>query len=717
MKTKFAQILIISSLLVAFLPKFVSADGIIIPDRPIMEQLVIRYHHVDIKIANQLAITRVDQVFYNPNDWTVEGIYTFPIPRDAGISAFKLWIDGKEVQGKILDAAEARRQYEEIVRTMRDPALLEYADQGAVQVRIFPIASGEERRIQLEYSQPLLSENGLIRYSYPLNTEKFSLLPLESVSIKVDIASVEPIRAVYSPSHSISTTQPDQFHAIAGYEAGNITPDTDFSIYYSTGTSEAFHLFSYKNMDPTDPDGFFMLLLAPKPELPDRIISKDVILVLDHSGSMDGEKYQQALATADFILTKLNPDDQFNVISFSTAAEAFADSMQPAENASKAIQWLKRYSAAGSTDIHAALLKAAAVSNDERPTYLIFMTDGLPTEGITNTQQIINDFGDVARRNLRFFSFGVGYDVDTVLLGTLSQENHGSSTYVQPGQQLDEIMNAFYSKISAPVMTDLQLDFGNIAVYDLTPAALPDLFFGSQVLITGRYHGSGETIIRLSGNVNGLNQSLTYPDQGFRGASLMDDEAASYIPGLWATRKIGALLNQISINGPDKETIDQIVKLSIRYGIVTPYTSYLVTEPDVLGVETQQRIAEEEFQAMSTMPAPSSGAGAVNKAADSDAMSAAEAPVQSSVESNAVKVVGDRTFLLVDGVWTDTRFDRNTMTPIKVSFLSQDYFRLSTLSPDVAAALSLGEQVILLINGMAYAVIESGMTVPPIPMP
>ncbi len=717
MKTKLAQIILLASLFVALIPKSVSADGIIIPDRLEMEQLVIRYHHVGVKIANQVAVTTVDQVFYNPNDWTVEGIYSFPIPRDAGISSFKLWIDGKEVAGKMLNADEARRQYEDIVRTMRDPALLEYTDRGAVQVRIFPIASGEERRIQLEYTQPLLSENGLIRYTYPLNTEKFSMLPLESVSVKVEITSAEPIRAVYSPSHAISTTQPDQFHAIAGYEAGNVTPDTDFSIYYSTGSAEAFHLFTYKAADPADPDGFFMLLLAPKPELPDRIISKDVILVLDHSGSMDGEKYQQALTAADFIMNKLNPEDQFNVISFSTAAEAFAESMQPASQAPIALTWLKRYLAAGSTDIHAALLKAAAVSDDERPTYIIFMTDGLPTEGITSTQQIINDFGDVSGKNYRFFSFGVGYDVDTVLLDTLSQENHGSSTYVLPGQQLDEMMNSFYSKISAPVMTDLTLDFGSMQVYDLTPAALPDLFYGSQVLITGRYRGSGSTDIQLSGNVNGLIQTLTYPNQVFSGSLSGEDQALNYIPGLWATRKIGALLNQISINGPDKETIDQIVKLSIRYGIVTPYTSYLVTEPNVLGVETQQRIVEEEFQAMSTMPAPSTGEGAVNKAADSGAMSAAEAPVQGSVDSNLVKVVADRTFLLVDGVWTDTRFDAKTMAPFKVSFLSADYFRLSTLSSDVAAALALGEKVILLIGGRAYEVVASGLTFPPVPLP
>ena len=195
------------------------------------------------------------------------------------------------------------------------------------------------------------------------------------------------------------------------------------------------------------------------------------------------------------------------------------------------------------------------------------------------------------------------------------------------------------------------------------------------------------------------------------------DADLSYLPGLWATRKIGTLLNQIRINGPDKETIDQIVKLSIRYGIVTPYTSYLVTEPDALGVDAQQRIVEEQFQAMSTMPAPSTGAGAVNKAADAGAMSAAEAPQSDTYANSQVKVIGDRTFVLVDGVWTDTRYDSKTMTPIKVSFLSTDYFKLAGFSSDVSAALALGEKVILLINGKAYQVVEAGLSLPAMPMP
>ena len=214
---------------------------------------------------------------------------------------FTLWIDGQPVEGQVLDADEAREIYENIVREMRDPALLEYADQGAVRARIFPIQPGEERRIELSYTQVLVADRGLVRYTYPLNTEKFSAQPLERVNISVDLRSSSPIRAVYSPSHPVAVNRFDDFHVTAGYEAQDLLPDTDFALYYSLGETEAFHMLSYRDpSDPNDRDGFFMLLLAPRPDSDTRGVPKDVILVIDRSGSMEGEKFMQAQEAAHF---------------------------------------------------------------------------------------------------------------------------------------------------------------------------------------------------------------------------------------------------------------------------------------------------------------------------------------------------------------------------------------------------------------------------------
>jgi Ca-activated chloride channel homolog len=726
MKKRIAFLIVVLLALSSIFTGPAYADGLIIPVPPCdllpcpttfpvppMEQLVIRYHHVTVTINDQVAVTHVDQVFSNPNEWPVEGTYTFPLPKDAAVSNFTLWMDGEPVRGEVLSADEARQKYEEIVRSLRDPALLEYIGRGAVQAHIFPIPPRGERRIELEYSQVLTAENGLVQYTYPLNTEKFSALPLESVSISVQIQSSQAIRAVYSPTHPVSISRADDNHALVGYEASNVKPDADFALFYSIGETQAFHLLAYRDpTDPTDPDGFFMLLMAPSPQADIKPQPKDLLLVLDHSGSMEGEKIDQAKTALRFILAHLNPDDRFNVISFSTGLDEYSSSLRPASDSALASAWVDQISAGGSTDINRALLEAASMAVFERPTYLIFLTDGLPTEGVTHTQDILKNFAAAAPADLRLFVFGVGYDVDTFLLDSLAGEHHGSTTYVLPGQALDEVVSGFYGRISTPVLTNLNLDFYGVPVYDLYPDPLPDLFSGSQIVMVGRYRQGGKADIILSGQVNGSLQSFSYPAQDFASDSRGGADVLAELPRLWATRKVGYLLNQIRLKGPDQETIDQIVKLSIRYGIVTPYTSYLVTEPAALGAGAQEKIAGQAYNDLQAAPtmAPS-GAQAVQKAAGEGALQSADVAASAPVDAvNVLRIIGARTFILADGVWTDTAFDPEQQTRTQVVFLSDEYFALAKTSPDLADAFSLGERVIVVFNGVAYEIVSPGMT-------
>jgi Ca-activated chloride channel homolog len=720
--------------LAGFFSSAVHADGIIVPQPPIcrdwecpplpqpipLDDLVVKYHHVTVKIENQVAVTHVDQVFLNPNDTQIEGDYFFPIPSEAAVSGFTLWVDGKPVHGKVLSADQARQLYQQIVSSLRDPALLEYADRGAVQAHIFPIPAGGERRIELEYSQALTAENGLVRYVYPLNTEKFSAKPLEDVSISVQIAASQPIRAVYSPTHTVSVGKPDERHATAGYEAKDVKPDTDFALYYSIGESEAFHLLTYRNpTDPADPDGFFMLLLAPKADVSTAPIPKDVLLVLDHSGSMEGEKFRQVQAASQYVLSHLNKEDRFDVIAFSTSVESYAPSLRPAGDAPAASAWLDGLSAQGSTDINRALLEAASLADKERATYLIFLTDGLPTEGEQDVQKIISNFSTVSRPNLRLFPFGVGYDVDTTLLDTLAGQNHGATTYVQPNEALDEALSSFYARISTPVLTDLKLMINGVSTYDLYPSPLPDLFLGSQIVLVGRYKDGGSASATLTGSVRGQTQTFDYPELAFDTQTGDPSASLTALPRLWATRKIGALLSKIRLDGPDQETIDQIVAISIRYGIVTPYTSYLVTEPSPLGADARSQIAHDQYESLSAAPAaPSSGQGAVNKAADEGRMAGASAASEIPAESQGqIRTAGSHTFTLADGVWTDTAYDPKKMKTTQVSFLSPDYFKLSAATPDLAAALALGERVIVVAGDKVYEVVSAGQKISSLALP
>ena len=722
LKTKVLISSLVVILVFGFLAAPVQADGLIVPDpcpnheciTPLpMEQLSITYHHVTVQIQNQIATTHVDQVFYNPNSWTVEGNYIFPLPKDAVVSNFVIWMDGKPVTGQILNADEARQTYEQIVQSLKDPALLEYIGQGAIQVRVYPIAPGEERRIELEYSQALARSNGLVKYVYPLNTEKFSNGPLESVSIKVSIHSSDPIQSVYSPTHATDVVIKSKFDAIATYEESNVKPDSDFALYYSLGEDMAFHLLTYR--DPTDAfgsDGFFVAMLAPQPDINSEAISKDVILVLDRSGSMDGEKIQQAQKAVIYILEHLKANDRFNIIAFNSQINSLAINLRPVDQVTVGIDFINQFSALGNTDINSALLTAADMVDEERPTYILFLTDGLPTEGETDSQRILDNFARSAPENVRLFSFGVGYDVDTFLLDSLSQEHHGLSTYVTGDQSLETVLSAFYEKISTPVLTNLSIDFGGLATNDIYPNPLPDMFAGSQIIVAGRYHGSGTLTIKLKGEVNGQVQTFTFPNQEFVKDNHKESSTLDALPRLWATRKIGYLLNETRLNGPTQELIDQIIKISIRFGIITPYTSFLVTEPSVLGMGAQEEVAQNTFSQWIAMPtAPSSGAAAVQKAADQGSL--AQAPVAEGLSTEVqseVKIIGSRTFLNQDGVWTDTGYDPDNMPLITVPFLSQSYFSLMESGQDVQEVLALSKEMILIVDGKAYRISEDDST-------
>ncbi|HMD88477.1 MAG TPA: hypothetical protein VKF38_04885, partial [Anaerolineaceae bacterium] len=242
---------------------------------------------------------------------------------------------------------------------------------------------------------------------------------------------------------------------------------------------------------------------------------------------------------------------------------------------------------------------------------------------------------------------------------------------------------------------------------------------GSQVIVVGRYKAGGTANMVIHGNVNNEPQDLNYPQQTFTADSRTSTDSLSSLPRLWATRKIGYLLNQVRLQGPDKETISQIVHLSILYGIVTPYTSYLVTEPMPLGADNQSRLAQGTYNDMMSAPAaPVSGQAAVNKAAGEGALSQAQvpAPVQDN-NTQSIKTVDARTFVLSGSVWTDTAYDPNKMQTLKVAFLSTDYFKLAESRPDVAAALALGQQVIVVVDGQVYEVLPQGSNTQPLKVP
>jgi Ca-activated chloride channel family protein len=709
----------------------VQADGIIIPDPPPdvpivdVPYLTIKYHRVTVTIEDQVATTHVDQVFVNEARFEVEGTYIFPLPEEAAISEFAMWVDGEKLDGQMLEREEARRIYEEIVRRRRDPALLEYVGRDAFQASIYPIPAGGERRIEIEYSEVLEMDNGLVEYVYPLNTEKFSPRPLEEVTVNVTIRSNEALKAIYCSSHEADTVRRGDHNAVVGYEEYDVKPDRDFVLYYTVSPEDVgVNLLSYK--PDSRGEGFFLLLAAPRVEIDSQqVVSKDVILVLDVSGSMHGEKIEQAKAALDFVLDNLNDEDRFNIIAFSTATRTYARDLVWADERGDARDFVARLEAVGSTDINRAMLEATAMVDDERPAIIIFLTDGLPTVGEVKVERIIDNVGDSTPDNARIFPFGVGYDVNTFLLDTIADNHRGASGYVRPEEAIDEKVSAFYAKVSTPLLADLEIDFGKIEVADVYPYPLPDLFAGTQLVVVGRYRDSGETTLTLQGEVNGQLQTFYYDDVGFH-----REGGEEFIARLWATRKIGYLLQQIRLHGEDRELIDEIVEISIRYGIITPYTSFLVEETErALSEEGREGLADEVQAQATASPAPVAGEQAVERSQSEQKLSEAEAPAAPALPHglgggqtdeygyviSPVKYVGDKTFILHDGVWTDTTFDPDKMTPIPLSFGSDDYFALIAARPEWGRYFALGNHVIVVVEGSAYEAREG--EAPPVEAP
>ncbi|MBI5959875.1 MAG: VWA domain-containing protein [Chloroflexi bacterium] len=727
----------------------------------------IRSYRVDVEITNQIARTRIEQVFVNEGTRNAEGTYIFPLPLGVTVSDLVMRIDGQPYSARILEKEEAKQVYTDIVRQMRDPALLEYIGTNAIQANVFPIPPGGQRTLEIEYSQLLPVEQGLVHYVYPLRTDHVSHLPVGSLSIRVRVESNDPISSVYSPTHNVAVDRRGDKEFVAGFETTNTHETNDFSLYYGLASDEVnLNFLTYR--ESATEDGFFMALIAPPVQVDEsRVIAKDVIVVLDQSGSMDGVKWEQARDAAQFVLENLNPADRFNVVVFSTGIKPFATRLQDSSESQEASQWLDTLIAEGGTNIDEALRTALEMNDKEHQVVILFLTDGLPTEGIVDLPAILDNVSARAADNVRFFTFGVGDDVNTFLLDEISQQFHGASAYVRPGEDINESVSTLYRKISAPVLTDLNLEFDGVMVYDVYPPLdqLPDLFIGSQLMVTGRYRREEENVtLRLSGKLEDESQGFTYENLSWRSNAGGD----VLIPRLWATRRIGELLNMIRLQGESPELVDSIVRLSIRYGIITPYTSFIITEQDIF---TQQDVAQASAMMQPTAVALAltpSGASAVNAAQQAGGMSQVAlaptmapntvylvstppptaSPAQSAtlsahfgtpapmtptragtlaagpqltlppstpspvaldpaggVPASTVRSAGDRTFVWRDGVWIDTTYDPDEMTPRRIEFLSDEYFELLDQDERIAEYLALGDHVIFLLDDQAYEIV------------
>ena len=666
--------------------------------------VVIEEYRIDVTIEDGIAVTRVHQVLRNDSDFVAEGEFLHPIPADAAVTGLTLWIDGAPVAGEILDGEAARRTYEDIVRRTLDPALLEYASDGLLRLSVFPIGPRDTRTVEIEYRQVLPTDSGLTRYRHPFGREHNA--EIEAIEAHVEIRSEDGVKTVYSPSHEIGVNRVNDRLVEVGYE-GIGAPESDFTLYYSTDAAAvSLDVLTFAG----DGDGYFLLLASPGLSAEEAVVPKDVVIVLDVSGSMEGEKLEQAQDAVGYILAHLNDGDRFDVIAFSTGTDSYGDGLRSAEEAGTAGGWVSGLAAGGSTNIDLALAEAFDRAGAGRPAYVVFLTDGLPTEGVIDTPEILANLEERASETVSIFAFGVGFDVDTFLLDAIARDHHGTTTYVNPDEAIDAAVEALYSKVASPVLTGVTLDVEGVTVSDLHPAPLPDVFRGGQLVVAGRYEGSGTVTVTLSGRVRGEPIDLVFDDIRFA-----ESGGDPTIPRLWATRKIGELLRTVRIDGPDDETIDQIVRLSIRWGIVTPYTSYLVTEDAPFGEDAIEEISRSAAENAASTTLPASGEAAVGAADAAGDLATAETGVAPGAEyGDLVRIGGGRTFRLSNGRWMDTAFDP-ALDTVRVAFGSADYFTLAASDPTLAAALAIAADLTVVHGGTAYEIVATDADADPLP--
>jgi Ca-activated chloride channel family protein len=553
------------------------ARGIIIPVEKSIPPLAMVHHRVNVNIDDQIAMTSIEQVFRNHTSRPLEATYVFPVPKGAAVREFAMWVNGTRVKGEVVEADKAKQIYNDIVRQSQDPGILEYLGRDLFQAKVFPIPAKGEQKIEISFQSVANKEGELVEYTYPLKTDGKATSTLEEFSFKLNLKSQHPIVNIYSPTHSIGVTRSNDKQATVTFEKQQAILDKDFVVYYTTGGKDLGMTAMMHRANPKE-DGYFMLLVSPRFELATgQKVPRDIVFVIDTSGSMHEEdRIGQAKKALKHCLSNVAEGDRFAVINFATTVNRFGQGLtaMSKEHIDEAKKWVDRLDATGGTAIDEALQTALGMRTDDasRTFTIVFFTDGKPTIGETNGETILKNVTKKNTQQTRIFTFGIGNDLNASLLDQIADQSRGASVFMRPGEDIEAKVAAFYDKISKPVMANLKLTPGpGIHLSEMYPTQLPDLFHGGQLIITGRYHGATHAAVKLTGTVGKETHEFVYE------LSFKDKvEGKEFVEEIWARRKVGYLLEQIRLNGQQKELVNEVTLLAKKYGIATPYTSYLI---------------------------------------------------------------------------------------------------------------------------------------------
>ncbi len=664
-----------------------------LPNNPNIERVG---SEVRTTIDGRVVRVEVEERFRNTGGGLAEGSYLYPLPGEAVFQNFSLWMGDQEIKGETMNAEQARGIYEEIVRRRKDPALLTLAGHGLVRAQVFPIQPGETRKVVLRYTQLLDRAGDALRVRYALGQRGG-----QSGTWRLTIPNASDFGTPYSPTHRLTTSRDRERLEVSidtrdGGDIELLLPLRRGLI----GTSVLAHA-------PSGEDGYMMLLLAPSMEAEGPVVPRDVSLVVDVSGSMSGQKLEQAKGALRQALGTLRPEDRFRLVAFSSGIRQFRDGWAPASRDAlqEARTFVDNLVADGGTNISGALDAVLGTSvADERLPLILFLTDGVPSVGEQQPDRIAAMAASRVGR-ARVFTIGVGPDVNTYLLDRLAKEGRGAAEYVAPEADVEVAVGNLMAKLRRPALVNLHIVDSPARLRDMSPAVLPDLFFGEELVLFARYQGEGRGRIVIEGERNGRRERFTAEAVLPSSASGND-----FIPRLWASRRIGDLTRQIRLEGSES-LIREVRELGLRYGILTEYTSYLVQEPTPLATGLRDDVMNRRAVGGANGPVPASapamqtGKVAFERAKESGQMaqatSLAEADAAAEQKMNGLgatkaemRRAGGRVFQRREGVWTDMA-QQDSLRVLTITPFSAAYFAVTNALPELAASLNTTDEILI----------------------
>lgn len=675
-----------------------------------------------VKVAGQVATTTVDFILTNVFNTRVESVLVIPVPEGAILRGFDFQGGAKESAAKLLTKEEARKTYDEVVSKMRDPALLEFVGCNLVQSSVFPVEAHAGQRVRLVYEQLLKADGTRVDYVLPRSESLDCVAPWK---VEVSVNDSVPVATAYSPSHKIATERRGDRSLTVKLAPDAASAPGPFRLSWLRATEDiAASLIAYP--DAKIGGGYFLLMagLPAKAPAEQQKQKREVILVLDRSGSMSGEKLEQARAAALQLVESLEEGEAFNLIVFAESVDSFASApvIKDATTMKAARKFLKELGVRGGTNLHDALAEALRA----RPTpgmlpLVLFLTDGLPTSGQTSERAIRDLALKSNPHERRLFTFGVGTDVNTALLDKLAYSTRATASFVLPGEDVEVKVGEVFARLRGPVLASPTLssigggtastemnqdtylscaplpksseqagqsgvgnplegivrDYRNgnpsassshvtrTRVHDMLPGTIPDLFEGDQLVVLGRYTGDAPLEFELNGRYFGTQRTFKF--------SFPLDKASvqnAFVPRLWASREIARLDDAVRDLGVDgqaasndpkgKEFIDEIIRLSKEFGILTPYTSFLAMEgTDLNGTAVANRVRSNYGSAeMMKRYGLSSVSQEVNRSNQRDQIYLNSRNRQYDAEMNSVAVstvqqVGNASFYRRNNRWVD----------------------------------------------------------------